>query len=105
MTTIFHARSDGKFIEIKHNLREKRFYVKDHGFTVLRDSTPSNLGEKAFPSISKDDFSTRTNPRFLHQCQQTHLNNKLSFPGIKLTRHLIQLENFAFAINQQRDHI
>lgn len=62
MTTIFHARSDGKFIEIEHNLREKRFYVKDHGFTVLRDSTPSNLGEKAFPSISKDDFSTRTNP-------------------------------------------
>ena len=35
MTTVFHARSDGTFIEIKHKPRRKKLQETNQGFNFL----------------------------------------------------------------------
>ena len=69
MTTIFHAWPYGRFIEIQRNLRRKKLHRTNQDYNFLGDSfsnrdneePQSNLEEKLNPSISKDDFSSRTN--------------------------------------------
>ena len=75
MTTIFHAWPYGRFIEIQRNLRRKKLHWTNQDCNFLGDSfsntdneePQSNLEEKLGLrnseklSISKDDFSSRTN--------------------------------------------
>ena len=70
MTRIYHAWPYGRFIEIKSNLRGKKFiqqfYAPIFLEAVLAIGTmwehQSNLKEKVNPSILKDYFSSRTDP-------------------------------------------
>ena len=68
MKTAFHARSYGRFIEIKSNLRKKNFIERIKAPIFLEavvaieimEDVQSNLDEKDNPSILKDEFSSRT---------------------------------------------
>ena len=70
MTTIFHARPYGRFMEVQSKLRRKKLHRTNQDSDFLGDSFskgdnvtgPSNLEEKDNLSILKDDFSSRTNP-------------------------------------------
>ena len=86
MTTTFYAWPYGRFIEIQKNLRRKKLHRTNQDCNFLGDSfsnrdneePQSSLEEKLNPSISKDDFSSRTNiiftsmvPVLLDQANQT----------------------------------
>ena len=68
MTTVFPARSYGRFIEIKSNLRKKNFieqikapiFLEAVVAIEIMEDIQSNLDEKDNSSILKDEFSSRT---------------------------------------------
>ena len=68
MTTVFHARSYGRFIEIQSNLRRKKPHRTNQGSNFVggsfsnRDNVraPIYFQEKVNPNILKDEFSSRT---------------------------------------------
>ena len=66
MTTVFHARMCGRFIEILSNLGRKKLHRTNQGSFNNIDNVspnlnpPSNLQEKVNPRILKGDFSSRT---------------------------------------------
>ena len=70
MTTVFHAKSYGRFIEIKSILREKKLHRRNHGSSFLGGSFSNrdnlgiqfNLEEKNSSKTLKDNFSSRIDP-------------------------------------------
>ena len=70
MIIVFHARLDGRFIEINHNLKRKKLHRVNKRLiflvTVLAIETiqvpQSNLEEKDNPTILKFDFSSKIDP-------------------------------------------
>ena len=60
LTTVFHARLYGRFIDIKTNFRRKKLHRMYQGSNFLE--MQFNLEKKGSPSILKDDFSSRTDP-------------------------------------------
>ena len=70
MTTIFHARTYSRFMEVQSKLRRRKLHRTNQDSDFLGDSFskgdnvtgPSNLEEKDNLSILKDDFSSRTDP-------------------------------------------
>ena len=75
MTTVFNTWPDGRFIEIKSNLRRKKLRRTNQGSNFLGGSfsnignvrTQSNLEETVNPSILKDDFPAEPTHLFSHQ--------------------------------------
>ena len=66
MTTVFHARSFGRFPEIKNSLRKKKVHKTNQGFKFFGDSAsikdnvsaPIQFRKKDGPRILKDDISS-----------------------------------------------
>ena len=70
ITTVFHTRPYGRFIEIQSNFTRKKLHRTNQGSNFLgcifnnRDNAQpqSKLEEKVNLSILKDEFSSRTDP-------------------------------------------
>ena len=60
LTTVFHARLYGRFIDIKTKFRRKKLHRMYQGSNFLE--MQFNLEKKGSPSILKDYFSSRTDP-------------------------------------------
>ena len=76
MTTVFHARQYGRFVEIKNNLKRKfikiikaPIFLEELLAIEIRYEPQSNSEEKDNPSILKDDFSSK------NKCTQFHINS------------------------------
>ena len=70
MTVVFNAWTYSRFIEIQSNLRRKKVHRTNQGTILLEvllaieiiEEPQSNLEEKIYPSILKDDFSSKADP-------------------------------------------
>ena len=71
MTPIFHARPNGRFMEIKSNLRRKRNFTEQIKTPIFFEAVLAvenmyepqfNLEDQGNSSILKDDFSARADP-------------------------------------------
>ena len=73
MTTVFHARLYGRFVDIQSYLRRNELHRMNQGFLGGSFSngdntrTQSNIEEKGKPRILKDDFPQEQTHRFSYQ--------------------------------------
>ena len=100
MKSVFHAWPYGRFIEMKINLRRKKFYRTNQGNFLGGNfsnrqckKSQSNLEEKVKPIILKDVFSSRTDPSIFTLIAPAFLDwpNETSwiFWALKSTSHFL----------------
>ena len=123
MTTVFHAWPYGRFIEIQSNLGRKKLNRTNQGSNFLEGSfrnrynvrAQSNLEETVNTSIiSKDDFSSRTDPSIFRLIAPVllneffqHLNQQATYcssPECLLNQIQVQKQILVVATDQMPDH-
>ena len=118
MTTVFHAWSYGRFIEIQSNFGRKELHRTNQNSNFLEGSfrnrynvrAQSNLEETVNPSISKDDFSSKTDPSIFRLIAPVLLNEFFqqatycSSPECLLDQIQIQKRIQVVATDQMPDH-
>ena len=98
MTTVFHARPHGKFIETHNNLRRKKVHRANQGTDFLGGSFSNEENVVASiqfrrerqPQHLKDDFSSRTDNNNSNSNSVTRLikRNQLSFSNTVISKPL-----------------
>ena len=98
MTTVFHARSYGRFIELQSNLRREELHRANQGFNFLGDSfrnrgnvrAPVQFRRERQPQHLKRLFFLENRPIHLHSTSVIGpvKRNKICFSSIEINRPL-----------------
>ena len=80
MTTVFHARQCGRFIELQSSLRKKKLHRANQGFNFPRGSSSSNIDNVGAPiSLEEKENSIILKHEWTHSLKNGsihfHINN------------------------------